>query len=174
MAEEWVNKARNGAKTEVHFHVKMEKALGAMKEENKDLLSKLATEERERKSAQTGLKNAEAQAEDQHKLLYQIEIVLDLSAELQQAKEVAQLAREAAETEKQAFYTLGVEETQARLIKELVKVCRDYYNATWDEALNVAGVLADSVWRQPGSIYFHPHIRSTRCHPSSKGHPFSF
>ena len=51
MAEEWVNKARNGAKTEVHFHVKMEKALGAMKEENKDLVSKLATEERERKSA---------------------------------------------------------------------------------------------------------------------------
>ena len=78
----------------------MEKALGAMKEENKDLLSKLATEERERKSAQARLKNAEAQAEDQHKLLYQIEIVLDLSIELQQAKEVAQLAREVAKTEK--------------------------------------------------------------------------
>ena len=78
----------------------MEKALGAMKEENKDLLSKLATEERERKSAQAGLKNAEAQAEDQHKLLYQIEIVLDLSVELQQAMEVAQLAREVAKTEK--------------------------------------------------------------------------
>ena len=85
--------------------------------------------------------------------------MLDLSAELQQAKEVAQLARDAAETEKQAFYTLGVEETQARLIKELVKVCRDYCNATWDEALNVAGVFADSAWSQPGSIYYHPHIR---------------
>ena len=166
MAEEWVNKARNDAKTKVHFHLKMEKALGAIKEENKDLLSKLVAEERERKFAQAGLKNAEAQAEDQHKLLYQIEIelailrqlVLDLSAELQQAKEATQLAREAAETEKQAFYTLGVEETQARLIEESVEVCRDYCYATWDEALNVAGVLADSAWRQPGSIYYHPHI----------------
>ena len=50
MAEEWVNKARNDAKTKVHFHLKMEKALGAIKEENKDLLSKLMAEERERKS----------------------------------------------------------------------------------------------------------------------------
>ena len=41
MAEEWVNKARN-------------EALGAIKEENKDLLSKLTTEERERKSTQAG------------------------------------------------------------------------------------------------------------------------
>ena len=94
-----------------------------------------------------------AQAEDQCKLLYQIEIelatskqlALDLKAELQKVKEVAQLAREAVKAEKQAAYILGVEETQARLIEELAKVCRDYYNVTWDEALNVAGVPADSV-----------------------------
>ena len=52
VAEEWVNKARNDAKTEVHFHLEMEKALRAVKEENKDLLSKLTTKKRERKSAQ--------------------------------------------------------------------------------------------------------------------------
>ena len=51
MVEEWVNKARNDAKIEVHFCLELEKALGAMKEENKDLLSKLTAEERERKSA---------------------------------------------------------------------------------------------------------------------------
>ena len=138
-----------------------------MKEENKDLPSKLAAEERERKSAQAGLKNAEAQAEDQHEFIYQTEIelatlrqlVLDLRAELQQAKEAAQLAREVVEAEKQAFYTLGMEETIARLTEELAKVCRDYYNATWDETLNVVGVPADSTWRQLGSIYYHPHIR---------------
>ena len=50
MAKEWVNKARNDAKIEVHFCLELEKALGAMKEENKDLLSKLTAEERERKS----------------------------------------------------------------------------------------------------------------------------
>ena len=79
-----------------------------MKEENKDLLSKLTAEERERKSPQVGLKTIEAQAEDQSKLLYQIEIelatskqlALDLKAKLQWVKEVAQLAREVVEAKK--------------------------------------------------------------------------
>ena len=84
---------------------------------------------------------------------------MDLRAELQQAKEVAQLAKETAEAERQASYAVGVEETHARLIDELAEVCRDYCNVTWDEALNVAGVPSDSAWRQPGSIYYHPDIR---------------
>ena len=64
MAEEWVNKARNNAKTEVHFCLETEKALGAVKEERKDLLSKLAAEDRTRKFSQEGLKTVEAEAED--------------------------------------------------------------------------------------------------------------
>ena len=40
MIEEWVKKARNDAKNEVYLHLKIEKALGAAKEENKELLSK--------------------------------------------------------------------------------------------------------------------------------------
>ena len=60
MAKEWVNRARNDAKNEVSLHLEMEKPLGAVKEENKDLLSKLIAEERERKFAQAGLKKAEA------------------------------------------------------------------------------------------------------------------
>ena len=66
-----------------------------------------------------GLKNAETQTEDQHKLLYQTEIelatsrqlTLDLKAELQRAREAAQLAKEALKAEKQATYTLSIEET---------------------------------------------------------------
>ena len=137
-----------------------------MKKENKDLFSKLIVEERERKSTQAGLKTAEAQAEDQRKLLYQTKIelatskqlVLDLKAELQKVKESAQLAREVAETKKQASYILSVEETQAKLTEELAEACRDYCNVTWDEALNIAKVLVDSALRQPGSIYYHPNI----------------
>ena len=87
------------------------------------------------------MKSAQTQAKDQRKLLYQTEIelatsrqlVLDLRAELQKAKE-------AAEAERQASYTLSVEETQARLTEELAEVCRDY----WDEALNVVGAPANS------------------------------
>ena len=46
-------------------------------------------------------------------------MVVDLQAELQKAKKEVQLAREATEAEKKAFYQLGVEETEIRLVKEL-------------------------------------------------------
>ena len=76
MVEECVKKAWNDVKNEVHLRLEIEKALRAVREENKSLLSKLAVKQRERKFAQAGLKNAEAQAEDQRKLLYQTEIEL--------------------------------------------------------------------------------------------------
>ena len=60
MAEEWVNRACNEAKSEVNLRLEREKALGATKEENKDLFSKFIAEERERKFAQAGLKTAAA------------------------------------------------------------------------------------------------------------------
>ena len=50
----------------------------------------------------------------------------ELRKKLQKAREVAQLAKEAAKAEKQATYMLGVEETQARLIEELSVVCKEY------------------------------------------------
>ena len=64
MAEEWVNEARNDVKNEVLLCFETEKALGAAKEESKELLSKLIVEERERRSIEAGLKNAQTQAED--------------------------------------------------------------------------------------------------------------
>ena len=166
MVEEWVNKARNDTKSEVNLRLETVKALRALKEENKDPLSKLITEERERKSAQAGLKIAEAQAEDPCKLFYQTgielatskQLALDLKAELQKVKESAQLAREATEVEKQASYILDVEKSQARLTDELAEACKDYCNVTWDEALNVARVLVDSALRQLGGIYYHSDI----------------
>ena len=108
VAEKWVKEAQNEVKNEVHLRLETEKALGAVKEENKELLSKLTIEEKERKSAQVGLKNAKAQVEDQRKLLYQTEIelatsrqlVMELKAKLQKAKEAAQLTKEAIEVEK--------------------------------------------------------------------------
>ena len=167
MAEEWVKKARNDAKNKVYLCLETEKALRAAKEENNELLSKLTVKERERKSVKAGLKNAQTQAENQYKLLYQTEIklttsrqfVLELKAELQKAKKAAQLAKEAAEAEKQASYALGVEETQAGLIEELAEVCRDYCMVSWAEVLNLERVPTDSEWRQPRNVYYHPEIR---------------
>ena len=58
MAEEWDKKARNDVKNEVHLRLKTKEALGTAKEENKELLSKLTTKEKERRSVEAGLKNA--------------------------------------------------------------------------------------------------------------------
>ena len=79
--------------------------------------------------------------------------------ELQKAREATQPAKEAVEAKKQAVYTLGVEETQARLIEEFSSVCREYCGISWGKALDVAGVPVGSDLRQPESIYYDPEIR---------------
>ena len=101
MAEEWVKEARNDVKNEVHLRLETKRVLGAAKEENNELHSELIAEERERRSAKAELKNAQTQVEDQRKLLYQTKIdlaisrqlVMELKADLQKAKEAAQLAK---------------------------------------------------------------------------------
>ena len=70
MVEEWVKDARNEARAKDNLHIKADKSLGAMKQENKELASKLIAKERARRSAKAGLKNAQDQAKDQRKQLY--------------------------------------------------------------------------------------------------------
>ena len=50
-----------------------------------------------------------------------------MKAELQKAKEAAQMAKEAAKALEQASYDLGVQEIEVHLAKELTEVHRDYY-----------------------------------------------
>ena len=101
---------------------------------------------RARDSAEAGLKTTEKQFEDIRKQLHYTEIK-QLVTELRKAREVAQLFKEVAEAEKQAAYTLGVEETQARLTEEFSVVVRDYCNISWGKALDAVGVPADSSLR---------------------------
>ena len=68
------------------------------------------------------------------------------------------MAKEATEAKKKASYQLDVEETKIRLAEELLEVCRDYCDVTWDKAMTAAGVPADSGLRLPRSIYYHPQI----------------
>ena len=74
-------------------------------------------------------------------------MVTEFREELRKAREVAQLLKEAAEVEKQVVYTLGVEETQGRLIEEFSAAAKDYCDISWSKALDVAGVPADSSLR---------------------------
>lgn len=134
MAEEWVNDARNQAKVEANIFPETSKALGAAKQKNQELTTKLTAEERARKSVEAGLKNTQDQVENQHNNLYHTEIelettkqqVLEPKAELKQAKAAARVVEEVAEATKQASYDLGVQETEVYLAKELVEVCREY------------------------------------------------
>ena len=68
----------------------------------------------------------------------------ELREELRKAREAVQLVKEATEAEKQATYTLGVEETQARLTEEFSAVCREYCGISWGKALDVARVPVES------------------------------
>lgn len=101
MAEEWVKDAWNEAKVEVNLHAETSKALGDAEQKIQELTMRVTAEERERKKAEASLKNAQDQAEEQHKKLHYAEIelamakqqVVDLKAELAKAKEAARVAK---------------------------------------------------------------------------------
>ena len=174
MAEEYCRNNRNLAKAKAQSRAEVERSVRSLKQENLELLEKFKEAEKNRRSAEAGLKNAETQAEDQRQKLFVTETnlaterqtVLDLKATLQKveeqvrlAKEEVQLVREAAEVEKKASYQLGAEETEARLSEELPEVCRDYCSISWAHALDAAGVPADSALRLPEKVFFPPEIR---------------
>ena len=131
---------------------------------------------RQRDSAEAGLKTTENQVEDIRKELHYYEInlaiekqmVTELHEELCKDREAAQLIKEATETEKQAVYDLGVQETQSRLTEEFSAVAKDYCDITWGKALEVARVPADFILRRPESIFYDSDIREL---PGSESPP---
>ena len=145
----------------------VEVELGTLKENHFKMAEQLKEAVRAKDSAEAGLKTTDKQFEDIRKQLHYTEInmatetqlVTELREELKKCREAAQLFKEAAEAEKQAAYTLGMEETQARLTKEFSAVARDYCDISWGKALDAAGVPADSGLRRPKSVYYDPEIR---------------
>ena len=123
----------------------------------------MIAEERARKNAEAGLKNAQDQAKDQRKKLYHTKIkltiekqlVLDLKAELQRAKEATRTTKEATEALEQASYDRRVQETEI----QLAEVCRDYCKEMWAKALNRVRVPAASKWRNTENIFYPEDIR---------------
>ena len=161
MVEDWVKDACSEARTAFDTRSEVEVELGALKENQSKLAEQLKEAVRARDSSEAGLKTIEKQAEDYTEINLAIEkqLVTEFCEELRKAKEAVQLVKEAAEAEKQAAYTLGVEETQARLIKELSAVCREYCGISWGKALDATGVPVGSDLRRPESIYYDLEIR---------------
>ena len=85
--------------------------------------------------------------------------MLKLKTELSKVKEATQVAQAAANTTRQKFYDLGVQETKAHLTKELAGVCREYCLEVWTEALNVAETPADSKWRKAENVFYPEDLR---------------
>ena len=167
MAEDWVKDACSEARAafDARFEVKVK--LGARKENQSKLAEQLKEAVRARDSSEAGLKTTEKQAENLRKQLHYTKInlaiekqlVTELHEEFRKAREAVQLVKEAVEVEKQTAYTLGVEETQARLTEELSAVCRDYYDISWGKTIDATRVPIGSDLRRPESIYYDPKIR---------------
>ena len=85
-------------------------------------------------------------------------MVSDLKVELSKAKEVARVAREAAEAAVATSYERGVRDTEVRLTEEVAIVCRDYITMSWGVALDRAAVPADSDLRKVENIFFPEDI----------------
>ena len=150
LAEDWVRIAHNKFNAETQTRRNVEKTLNTAKHEKTQLTEKLKALESAHQSAEAGLKTAE----DQHKQLYTTQInlateqaaVLDLKAELQKAQEALKMAQEAAADT--VAYERGILEAEARLTAKVTVVCRDYCAETYHQALDRAGVSADSDLRK--------------------------
>ena len=122
MAKEWVKNTRGEARAALDAQSEVVE-LGALKENHAMMAEQLKEAVRARDSAEAGLKMTERQFEEVCKQLHYTEInmatekqlVTEFREELRKAREAAQLLKEAVEAEKQAAYTLGMEEAQARL-----------------------------------------------------------
>ena len=165
--------ANNKLDVEIQNRHDVKKALGVANHEKTQLAEKLKVVESARQSAEARLKNAEAQAEDQHKELYTTQLnlateqaaVLDLKAKLQKAEKALKVAQEAAKAAETLVYERGVLETEARLIAEVIMVCREYCAETYDQALDRAGIPADSDLRRVNQVYYPEDLRENTTAP---------
>ena len=172
VAKDWLRSTDNNLNVEIQNRHDVEKAFGMANHKKMQLAEKLKAAESAQKSVEAGLKSAEAQAEDQRKEPYTIQLnlaaekaaVLDLKSKLQKAEEALKVAQEAAiET---SAYERGVLETEARLTAEVTTVCREYCVETYNQALDRAGIPADSNLRRANQVYYLEDLReNTIAHP---------
>ena len=121
------------------------------------------------------MKSAEAQAEDQRKELYTTQLnlatekaaVLGLKSKLQKVEKALKVAQEAATAAETSAYECGVLEMEARLTIEVTAVCREYCAKTYNQALDRAGILADSDsdLRRMDQVYYPKDLKENTTAP---------
>ena len=183
MAEDWVRSATNSFNAAIQNLHDVKKALGTANHKKTQLAEKLKVAKNEWKSAKAGLKSAEAQAEDQCKEFYTTQLnlatkkaaILDLQSKLQRAEKALKVAQEAFIAAETSAYERGALETKTRLTAEVTAICREYCAETYNQALDWAGIPADSDLRRTDQVYYPedgPSVLSRgrqRKHNSSEG-----
>jgi len=86
VAEEFCRSNSSRVEVENQAQAEVEKALGSLKHDHAELVNKFKDSENRRKSAESGLKNAETQAEDQRKELFTTQ--LNLATEKQAVQDL--------------------------------------------------------------------------------------
>ena len=172
VAKDWVRSATNSLNAKIQNRHDVEKALGTANHEKTQLAEKLKVAENGRKSAEAGLKSAEAQAEDQCKELYTTQLnlttekaaVLNLQSKLQR-DEVLKVAQEATIAAETSAYERGVLEMETRLTAEVTAICKEYCAETYNQALDRAGIPANSNLRRTNQVYYPEDLRENTTTP---------
>ena len=82
------------------------------------------------------------------------------------------MAQEAAKAAETSFYERGKLETEAMLTAEVTVVCREYCAETYNQALDRAGIPADSDLRRVDQVYYPKDFReNTPAPPPSAALP---
>ena len=75
------------------------------------------------------------------------------------------MAQEAATAAETSAYKRGVLETKARLTTEVTIVCREYCAETYNQALDQAGIPADSDLRRVDQVYYPKDLKENTTAP---------
>ena len=75
------------------------------------------------------------------------------------------MAQEAATAAETLAYERGVQETETRLTAEVTVVCREYCAETYSQALDRAGIPADSNLRKTNQVYYPKDLRENPTPP---------
>ena len=92
-------------------------------------------------------------------------MVLDLQSKLQKPEEALKSAQEVAAVAETSAYERGVLETETRLTAEVTAVCREYCAETYNQALDQAGIPADSDLRKVDQMYYPEDLRENTTVP---------
>ena len=91
--------------------------------------------------------------------------VLDLQSKLLRAKEALKVAQKAAIAAETLAYERGVLETETRLTAEVTAACKEYCVEKYSQALDRAGIPADSDLKRKDQVYYPEDLRENTTPP---------